>query len=111
MNTLNMKVRLSAEKAESVLFKGLCESFGARLTDRRSVVLDESSCLILVFSKFYKRCASLLGLTVVLTEVDGFCKITLSSSSGKKDAPLIGDLGATEEFCNEARKLLKSYMA
>ena len=93
-----------------LLEEKLCGDFGASLTDSREVVSEGVKSRVLVFSRFYIRCASLLGLAVVLTEGDGFCEVAMQASCGRKDAPIVGDMGAAADFCREARKALDPFV-
>ena len=110
METLNFTVKLTAEQAEIILSQKLCGKFGATLSDRREVDLPENKSKVLVFSKFYKRFPSLFGLTVVLSEKTAYCDVSLRAVCGKKGLPVVGDLGASFDFCREARSILEPFI-
>ena len=110
MDALKITVSLPPDHAELLLTKKLCGKFGATLSDRREVISSGEKSTVLVFSKIYKRYASLFGLTVVLTDKNYCCEVTLSAECGKKGAPIVGDLGAASDFCREAETILNPYV-
>ena len=110
METLNFSVRLTPEQAELILADKLCGKFGATLSDKREVELCGQKSTVLVFSKFYKRCVSLFGLTVVLSDKEVYCDVSIRASNGQKGAPIVGNMGADLDFCREARIVLAPYI-
>lgn len=110
MDTWRFTVRLNADQAEVILSEKLCGKFGASLSDKREILLPSHKSKVLVFSKFYKRFASVFGLTVVLDDKTAYCDVTLNASCGKKGAPIVGDLGSSFDFCREARNILEPYI-
>lgn len=108
MNENSATVKLTLGQTELLLTKKLCGKNGAVLSDRRE--LSDGNSVVLVFSKFYKRFASLYGLTVVVRPCDGVCSVSWTASCGKKDMPLLGDMGAAKAFCGEVEKALEPYV-
>ena len=109
MDNVKMTVFLSSDRAELLLTEGLCNSFGASLTDRRDFELNGTRNRVLIFSRFYVRAASLLGLTVVLKECNSYCEVSFAASCGEKGFPIVKDFGAEVSFCERARGILKPF--
>lgn len=109
MNGNNITVRLNPGQIELLLTKKLCGKDGAVLSDRREIETSGGKSILLVFSRFYKRFASLFGLTVVINPGDTCCEVSWNAACGRKDAPIVGDMGAAKAFCGDVRKALEPY--
>ncbi len=108
MNENEVAVKLTPGQVELLLTKKLSEC-GAKLADRREIETGSGKSTVLVFSRFYKRVASVYGLTVAITAVNGVSNVRWNASGGKSNQPVIGDLGAEKSFSADIKKALEPY--
>lgn len=107
-----MLVTLSAGSAELLICRRLQGAKdGTVLSDRKVIETAAGKCTILVFSRLFKRAASVFALTVAIEPGAGATKIMWSAQSGSKGLPVVGNLGAAESFEKKLVSALERYRA
>lgn len=88
------------EEIKAKMKKGL----GAELADQVSYQLGETKVLLMTFECWFLRTGSYAGLSVLLSEYQGFQGAYAVSSGGKE---IMFSLGAETRFADEAKAILE----
>lgn len=110
MEDVDIDVRLAPRQAADIVASAITQgSISAELVDSYTVEGSASTCITLVFDKYFMRNSSRASLTITIENLKGFTHVHAAGSGGGQGAIWNFDWGAGSSFTRDVADALSPY--